>query len=111
MTRSFTYCYRYVCHANNTNERFVLRRRSLLDDVNVALFTNLVILLTMTRTFYIPYGESVLYSCVEITALTDTVSFVPSSQVVIVPLGIRDLVARLNVRSAVVFFSHVTPPD
>jgi hypothetical protein len=62
----------------------------------------------MTRTLYIPYGESVLYSCVEITALTDTISFVARSQVVIVLLGVRDLVARLNVRSAVVFFNHVT---
>jgi hypothetical protein len=42
--------------------------------------------LTMTRTFNIPYGESALYSCAEITALTDIVSFFASSQVVTVLL-------------------------
>jgi hypothetical protein len=62
----------------------------------------------MTRTFNIPYRESALYSCAEITALTDIVSFFASSQVVTVLLRVRGLVARLEVRSAVVFFSRAT---
>jgi hypothetical protein len=73
----------------------------------VALFTNLVVL-TLTRTFHIPYGESVLYSCVEITALSDMVSFVGSNRVVPFLLIVRGPVARLKVRSAVVFFSRAT---
>jgi hypothetical protein len=73
----------------------------------VALFTNLVVL-TLTRTFHIPYRESVLYSCVEITALSDMVSFVGSNRVVPFLLIVRGPVARLKVRSAVVFFSRAT---
>jgi hypothetical protein len=64
--------------------------------------------LTMTRVFNTPYGESALYSCAKITALTDIISFFASSQVVTVLLRVRGLVARLKVRSAVVFFSRAT---
>jgi hypothetical protein len=59
-------------------------------------------------TLNIFYWESVLYTCVEITALSDVVSFVDSSQVVALILVVRDLDTRLNVRCVVVFFSRVT---
>jgi hypothetical protein len=73
----------------------------------VALFTDSVVL-TLTRTFHIPYGESVLYSCVKITALSDMASFVGSNQVIPFLLIFRGPVARLKVRGAVVFFSRAT---
>ena len=78
-----------------------------MDGVSVALFTKSVVL-TLTRTFHIPYGESVLYSCVEITALSDMASFVGSNRVVTFLVIFRGPVARLKVRSAVVFFSRAT---
>ena len=62
-------------------------------------------------TFNIPYRESVLYSCVQITALHDMVSFIGSSQIEAPFPTVRDLVARLNARCAVVFFSRVTLPN
>jgi hypothetical protein len=73
----------------------------------VALFTDSVVL-TLTRTFHIPYGESVLYSCVEITAPSDMVSFIGSSRVVNFLLIFRAPVARLEMRSAVVLFRRAT---
>jgi hypothetical protein len=77
-----------------------------LDGVSVALFSDSMVL-TLTRTFHIPYGESVLYSCVEITALSDMVSFLGSNRVVPF-LIVRGSVARLKVRSVMVFFSRAT---
>jgi hypothetical protein len=77
-----------------------------LDVVSVALFSDSMVL-TLTRSFHIPYGESVLYSCVEIAALSDMVSFVGSNWVVPF-LIVRGPTARLKVRSAVVFFSRAT---
>ena len=56
-----------------------------------------MVLLTITRTFNISYKESVLYRYIEIAAQFDIVSFVGSSQIVTVPLIVRDPVARLNV--------------
>jgi hypothetical protein len=78
-----------------------------LDGVSVALFSDSMVL-TLTRTFYIPYRESVLYSCVEITALSDMVSFLGSNQVVPFLLIVRGSVARLKVRSVIIFFSGAT---
>ena len=60
-----------------------------------------MVLLIMTATFSIPYGESVLYSYVKIT-------FVGSSWVLAFLLIVRGPVARLKVHSAVVFFSRAT---
>jgi hypothetical protein len=78
-----------------------------LDGVSVALFSDLMVL-TLTRTFHIPYRESVLYSCVEITALSDMVSFWSSNWVVPFLLIVRGSVARLKVRSVMGFFSRAT---
>jgi hypothetical protein len=65
----------------------------------------------MTRTFNIPYRESMFYSCIEITVLSNMASFVGSSQVVAFVPTVRGPVARLNVRGTVVFFSRVTLPN
>jgi hypothetical protein len=73
----------------------------------VALFIDSVVL-TLARTFHILYGEIVLYSCIEITTLSDMVSLVGSNRVVSFLLIVRGPVARLKVRSAVVFFSRAT---
>jgi hypothetical protein len=78
-----------------------------LDGVSVALFSDSMVL-TLTRTFHIPYGESVLYSCVEITALSDMVSFLGSNRVVPFLLIVKGSVARLKVRTVMVFFSRAT---
>jgi hypothetical protein len=78
-----------------------------LDGVSVALFTDSMVL-TLTRTFHIPYEESLLYSCVEITALSDMVSFVGTNRMVPFLLIVRGPVARLKVRRAVVFISRAT---
>jgi hypothetical protein len=64
--------------------------------------------LTLTRTFHIPYGESVLYSYVKITALSNIVSFLGSNWVVPFLLIVRGSIARLKVRSVIVFFSRAT---
>jgi hypothetical protein len=63
----------------------------------VALFSDLMVL-TLTRTFHI----------VEITALSDMVSFLGSNWVVPFLLIVRGSVARLKVRSVIVFFSCAT---
>jgi hypothetical protein len=63
-----------------------------------------MILLTMT-TFSIP---NVVYSCIEIIALHDMVSFVGSSRVVTFLLIFRAPVAGLEMRSAVVLFRCAT---
>jgi hypothetical protein len=65
----------------------------------------------MTRNFYIPYGESVLYSCVEITALSEMASLAAISRVVTVLLMVRGPVARLNVRCAVAFSTRAILPN
>ena len=52
-----------------------------------------------------------LYSCVEITALSDMASFVGSNRVVPFLLIVRGPVARLKVRSAVVFFNRANLPN
>jgi hypothetical protein len=65
----------------------------------------------MTRTFIIPYRESVFYSYAEITALSDIVFFVSSSWLVAFVQIFRSSVARLNVRETVVFLCRVILPN
>ena len=67
----------------------------------MAQWTDSIVLLTMTAAFSIPYGESVLYNYVKIT-------FVGGGWMVAFLLIVRGPVARLGVRSAVVFFSRAT---
>jgi hypothetical protein len=77
----------------------------------MALCTNQIVLLTITRAFNVLYRESEPYSCVEITALFGVIASIGSSRVVTFVLIIGGTVATLQFCSAVVFFSLVTLPN
>jgi hypothetical protein len=61
----------------------------------------------MISAFNILHGESVPYSCVEITALFGVISSIRSSQIIAFVLKIGGIVATLQFCSAVVIFSRV----
>ena len=65
----------------------------------------------MISAFNVFYGESVPYSCVEITALFGVISSISSSQIVTFVLVIRGAVATLECCSAVVISSRITLPN
>jgi hypothetical protein len=65
----------------------------------------------MISAFNVFYGESVPYSCVEITALFGVISSIGSSQIVAFVLTIGGTVATLEFCSAVVIFSRVILPN